>query len=254
MTEDEKRLEEEKEKRNLQSLLSKHNNDAMALASDLLSENAEYRRKNALFKTEITDLKAKVPSDGAVMLGVDEIKAWEAYRAEGTPDDFKKAKTSVDTLTQENVGLKETNAKTARAQLLRDIADEVAPGVKFKSSVLARLDADTPGLSYEHKEVQENGQKVRKAFVKFKDGEGDQAPVKELALLEFAQTRAEWKDFLPALQVGETQPGTRHVAQGGGGDGSAPSKYDQLRQQNGAKAQDEAKSERPSLEKVMNLV
>ena len=209
--------DDDKARRNLQSLLAKKDGDAMALAAQLLGENADLREDKRGLNKQITDLKAKVPAEDSVILSGDALKTYNDLKALGNLDELKQLKTERDDFKTKYETEQQTNAKNAREMLLRDVADVAG----FKVSVLQDRDALTPGLSYELKEVEEDGKKTKRAFVKYKDGEGDSAPVKELALTDFAAQK--WSDYLPALQLeasaGGNSNGARHVMQGSGGSG-----------------------------------
>lgn len=236
----------------LQNLITKHKGEATDALRVVLADNVDYRAKNAGLKKENTDLQARVPGQGSVVLSPEQARDWEAYRAAGTPDVVRGLATQVTTLTTERDGLvnerdtlagdrttlaterdglikerdelatkstqlEQDNAKTARQILLRDVAPLAGPR-PFKVSVLTDLDERTPGLSYEIKDIEEKGQKVKRAFVKYPESDAQNAPLKEVALHEFAEQR--WGDYLPALQsepVTSAQGAGRHVPQGSGG-------------------------------------
>jgi hypothetical protein len=252
--------DKDKENKNLTALLAKNNGDAMALASQLLSENADLRAERRTWRTEKTTLEGKALKDGQVAVSADDAKALDAYKPLGTPDELKVIKTEHGTfktdkerLEGENTALKANEAKTKRENDLRDVAD--VEGYKF--SVLADRDSATPGLTYEIKDVEVDGKKVKKAFVKFKNGEGDNAPIEEKALSEFATQK--WADYLPALQATDTQntdASKRHVSQGGGGGnnngGGSGSIYERARKE-AEERNKTPQAQGPSLEDRLHL-
>lgn len=213
---------DDKERRNLQNLLAKKDGDAMALAAQLLAENAALRDDKRQLKADLATAQAKAPAEGAIILTGADATAYAALKELGTADELKALKTERDDFKTKLETEQANNAKTQRQILLRDVAQAAG----FKASVLADRDALTPGLAYEIKEIEAEGKKVPTPFVKFKDGEGEAAPVKELALAEFAQQK--WADYLPALHAESQQANHagnagnnagRHVAQGSGGGG-----------------------------------
>ncbi len=247
--------DDDKARRNLENLLAQKNGDAIALSAQLLAENAGLRDDKRGLNKQITELKAKVPAEDAVVLSGDDLKAYNDLKALGNLDELKQLKTERDDFKTKYETEQKTNARNAREMLLRDVADNVAPGDKWKFSVLRDRDALTPGLSYEIKDVEENGQKAKRTFVKYKDGEGDSAPVKELALSDFASQK--WSDYLPALQLGASanggqNGGARHVAQGSGGSNGKGSIFDSIRKEAEEKNK-AAKPDGPSVEERMNM-
>lgn len=257
--------EDGKHARTLQKELAKKDGDAIALAADLLADNAAYRRKNADLKAEADALKAKVPSEGTVVLTGSDAKLWDAYKAAGTPEQIAATAKERDELKVKTSLLETENASTKRETLLSRVADAAG----FKHSVLVDQDARTPGLTYELKEVEVDGKKVERAFVRFKDGEGDSAPVKELTLDEFAALK--WGDYLPSLKKdaqsgqagnGQTASGTggqgtsgktRTVAQGSVAGSAQGNYFDKLRAEQAEKAKAAPVSSGPSLEERLNM-
>jgi hypothetical protein len=237
----------DKERQNLQKLLDRKNGDAIAVAQMLLGENADHRadkrelnEKLQNLQKDYDELKGKVPGDDVVVLSKADADAFESYKTHGTPDEFKAVKEKVVTLETQN-------SEIQRETLLRDVASETG----FKLSVLKDRDKNTPGLSYEIKDVEENGQKFKKAFVKFKDGEGENAPIKEEALDVFAESK--WADFIPALKAehgGQSSNGARHIQQGSGGAGAGGTIFDKIRKDAEANKVD---AQGPTLETRLNM-
>lgn len=237
--------------------------------TDLVTDNAGYRRKIAGLKEEVEALEGTTLKEGEVSVPKDRVSLLSAYEALGTPEDLKTAKSERDTfktdkerLEGEVTTLKTTDAQTKRTLLLREVADEVEPGVKWSLPVLERLDADTPGLSFERKDVTENGKTFKRTFVKFKDGEGETAPLKEMSAVQFAGENPKWSPFLPALQAQSqaqgaqngSQGGTTHVSQGSGGQGQSATGnyYDNLRKQREDAAKATTNDAKP-LEERLNM-
>lgn len=231
-----------KENKNLTGLLDRFKGDAMALAAHLLGENADLRSERRTLRTDLGAAQTKSLKDGQVAVSKEDGEALVAYKKLGTPEEIKTAKSERDTfrtdkdrLEGENKTLKEGQAKAARENQLREISDEVEPGVKWNAPVLARLDQLTPGLSFERRDVTENGTTFKRTFVKYKDGDGDAAPIKEMSAVQFAAENPAWKDFLPALQAnaqgagGGSQGGTDFLKQGNGGNNAGGNPYDTLR-------------------------
>src|SRR5690348_6795389 len=98
-----------------QNRLNKLNGDAMAFATQLFDENYRLREDKRQLNEQLTTAQGKVPADGALVLTGDEAKAFEAYKALGTPKELKDRIDAYPTLEDENKGLK-----------LRDSLREVA--------------------------------------------------------------------------------------------------------------------------------
>lgn len=178
----------------LKKLLEKHNNDAMALAGQLYSENYQLRDKSCTLRAEVEDAKKKLPAEDAVILSKADAERLEAYKALGKPDDLRAALTERDTLKTEN-------AKAQRKDLLRSVAD--AEG--FDVDVFTSLASDD--LSFEIKEVKKDGKEFKQASVIIKVG--DKQESKPLA--DYAAEK--WQKFLPALKPTEKKEGTPYVPQ-----------------------------------------
>jgi hypothetical protein len=156
---------------NVQGLLDRHQGNAMGVIATLLSENHGYRERNR-------QLQAQLPAQGAVVLTPEQVATWTAYQALGAPD----------VLTTQLQGAQTSQAELAKLQRERMVAS-AAEAAGYKASVLSQL----PGadkLTFEVREVEQNGAKVKTVFVK----DGD----KETPLADHAKTQ--WADFLPALQ------------------------------------------------------
>ena len=166
--------------RNLRNLLAKKDGDALALAADLLADNAKLRDRNR-------DLKAKVLPDGAQFITEEEAQELETYRALGK---------SSELLSRLEAG--ETAATELTAKRRQDALREAAEIAGYKPAVLQHLLKDLEvGVS----EVEVDGKQARVPHVQV-DG-------KAVPLSEYATSN--WADFLPSLQASaaaETQKST----------------------------------------------
>lgn len=161
----------------LRNALQRANNDAMALAAQLYSENYQLRDRNR-------QLTATAPAEGSVVLTREQAAQWTAYQQLGAPD-------ALGTQLQQAQAAQQQLTALQRQQLLGQVA-EVAG---YKASVLGQL----PGaqdLAFEVRDVTVDGKTVKQAFVKPKDGA-------EVPLAGYAQQH--WADFLPALARGQQQ-------------------------------------------------
>lgn len=182
------------DRQNLQGLLQRHNNDAMAVIATLLSENHGLR-------DERRQLRGQLPAQGAMVLSGDQATQWQSYQQLGAVADLQTALKDRDSAQGELANLR-------RDALIRDVA-EVAG---YKASVLGKL----PGadkLAFEVRATEKDGKPVKSVVIK----EGD----KETPLADYA--KAQWADFLPALTAGQSQQpaGTSFVQQSAGGTAAA---------------------------------
>jgi hypothetical protein len=136
------------------ALLAKHQNDSARVAEKLYDENHTHRQT-------IRDLKAKVPSEGSLVLNPDQAKAWTAYLELGKPEDMQTLKT-------EHGQLQAERAAAAKEKFHA----EVAALHGYVPAVLSTL-IDHHGLDVElgdGKERDKAGKLVKVALVKDADG------------------------------------------------------------------------------------
>lgn len=169
----------------VQGLLAKHG-DAERAMGYLLRDNQGYRRRNA-------DLKAKVPPEGAVVLGGDDARAWEEYKALGKAGDLKQALLERDRVKADLDGLRRAEVHTQAAEIYG-----------YEPKVLGRL-IEQDKLTLEVKDEQVKGKPARVALVKHRDDQGKDVTSK---LPDYA-ARA-WPEFLAALthKASGPPPGT----------------------------------------------
>lgn len=188
------------DRQNLQGLLARHNNDAMAVVATLLSENHSLR-------DERRGLRGQLPAQGAVVLTAEQATQWSAYQQLGAVDALQTALTERTTLQTQLSGLQ-------RQQLI----GEVAGVANYKANVLGQL----PGadkLTFDVRESVVDGKPIKAVIVK--DG------TTETPLAQYAAQH--WADFLPALQAAPAPAaptGTAFVAQNPGGTAPAPTPLD----------------------------
>ncbi len=204
--------DDDKARRNLQSLLDKKSGDGVALAADLLSENAELRSKNR-------ELKTKVAPDDAVVLSKEDAAKWTAFNELGTPDEVKTKIADSQGAVSERDALKAEKV-IAKAAALSG----------YKADVLGDL-AKSKGFTLEVEGEGENA----KVNVKWKDGDKDvQNPLSEYVDSTLAA-------YLPSLQAEVTAPMGKPVvvfprgaAPGGG---KTTNEWDRIRAEKQAKAE-----------------
>lgn len=169
----------------LQAMIDRKGGDAGAVALMLFQENYQLREMNR-------QLKAKAPAEGAIVLAAQDAAAWDAYRKLGAPSDLQTAIAQRD---QAQGDL----AKLQRSAAIREAAEAAG----YKASVLAGLDAQAGGLTYEMREqAGADGAKAKVAYVKA--GESEAVPLAQYA-------EQQWGDFMPALVA--TQTGTAYPPQ-----------------------------------------
>lgn len=155
-----------------EALAAKHSSDGIGLARDLYGQ---LQAANA----KVSDLSAKVPADGAVILSGDDAKAWAKYRGLGKPDELK-------TQLEEGASAKGQVARFAREK----VVSSVAKAAGFDPDVLATLAGD---LEFELADETVKGKLAKVAYVK----EGD----KKTPLDRYAESA--WPKFLPSLRQAE---------------------------------------------------
>jgi hypothetical protein len=181
------------DRQNLQGLLQRHNNDAMAVVATLLSENHSLR-------DERRTLRGQLPAQGAVVLSPEQATQWQAYQQLGALDVLQGALSERTTLQGQLAGLQ-------REKLIGDVAAIGDGSRPWKASVLGQL----PGadkLEFAIGETTKDGKQVK--IVTVKDGD------KQTPLADYAS--AHWADFLPALQAAPAvqQSGTNWPRQDAG--------------------------------------
>lgn len=218
--------------------LTRYNNDAVRLASELCDSersNFNLREKNRTLVTENDGLKAKLPGathgEGALVLNKEQAAQWEGFQNLGLkPDEITAQLGAGSTAIAENTAFK-------RAATL----DEAAKILSFKPGVLKLLAKD---LNVELREVEVtdtegNTSKQKRAYIVGKDGDKETLT----GLQEYF--RAQGEDVLATLvddgqnylspnnsgtsgrtngningsSHGGSNGGTPYPAQGGGGGG-----------------------------------
>lgn len=176
----------------MESVKARFGDDTDGMAKHLarvLNEQHDARDEDRTAANKITELEAKVPAEGSVVLTPDQAKVYQAYTAlELKPDEIK---SKIQTAEQTAADL----AKERKAATLRKVADTE----KWKPEILARYGGD---LEYDFQEVDEGGVKHERAFVKAQDG-------------TLKRASEHLTDLLPALQAEPV--GTRWTEQHSGG-------------------------------------
>lgn len=158
-------------------LIEKYSGDAIKMAdklADVLNDNHSLREWKRTTAARLTELENKVPGDGAVVLKGDDLTRWQAYTELGSPDDLLTLRREHETLAQE--------IATRRK---RDEIAQVAEIAGFKADVLQDIGAT---VTYEVREVDEQGKKVKKVFVK--QDEQTTVPIEQ-----------HFQKLLPALKI-----------------------------------------------------
>ena len=216
------------------SRLEKHNNNALDLAQQLFRDNYTLREEKRKLSGKITELEGRVPADGSVVLSGDDAKAWNSIKELNlSPDEIKaKLQSSSDT-ERELAGLK-------RTELMRQVADTEG----YKATVLSGiLPADA---AVEVKDLEKDGQKKKRAFIKIKENGAD----RELLLSEYLE--ANKADYLPALRV-EQATNNKYVRQESNGKPPSNNPWDAIRQETKARQEAQNTDAKP-LNERLNMV
>lgn len=120
--------------------LKAHGNNAAALAGELHAEN-----RNLM--GQLAEARKRLPADGSIVLAGDDAKAWERYKARGTPDEIDATYAERDTFKGEavlrarNDSLAEAgfNPKTLAPLIPADAAIEVKDGEKGRDGKTPRV-------------------------------------------------------------------------------------------------------------------
>lgn len=169
-------------------LLERHQNDARAVANLLFQENYQYRQAARQHEAEVAQLRGQVPTAGSVILTPEQATTWTAYQQLGTPEQLTAGRNELQGLQRQAV------------------VTEAAAAHGYRPAVLGRLAGDLPLVV---REVEENGQKQRRAFVTPEGGQ-------ETRLDSYAAEQ--WADFIPSLQQGQqASQQTPYVRQAPGG-------------------------------------
>lgn len=187
--------------RGIEALLAKADK-AETVARTLYQENFQLRQQRRDLRTEVKDLKGKLPADGTLVLSKEEAEAWEAYKKLGKPGDIEKSI--------------EEGKKATEGLAQRDRAEQVANAAKavgYNPEALTQLFGMHTGLELSSRTVKVGDKDTTAWYVK--DAQGQ-----ETELATYAQ--ANWGTFMPSLQAqggGQQQGGQQQGGQqqqGGG--------------------------------------
>lgn len=199
-------------------------------SQEMQDDNADFREKNRKLRAQVSELEAKLPTDGSVVLTKEEAETWNAFKELNLkPDEVKKKIADHDKLAK-------AEADRAKEESVRKAAE--AHG--YKPEVLSEL-AKARGLEFEIGEIE-----VQKA-----DGTGNEK--KPVAYVKNAQGVKErlnefvdrdLKDFLPSLSAakaegdeGGSHGGTPWINSGSGGGAASDNNVDDyLKKRNEARA------------------
>jgi hypothetical protein len=160
-------------------LLKAHGGDQGAAIRAVMAERDKFR-------DEATELKARIPKEGSVVLDQAQAALWAAYQAHGTPEAIAKALEAGTAATAERDELK-----------FQSHIGEVASLMKWKPGVLAdrvnALKLETI-INEEPDPKDPRGAKIKVPHVKL---EGD----KTVSLADHAKATPGLADYLPALQT-----------------------------------------------------
>jgi hypothetical protein len=173
--------------------------------ADVLNDNHTLRSKKRELESQVRDLEAKTPKEGAVVLSGDDASRWQAYQQYGTPDEIKARLDSLATAESELT-------KQHRALAIQ-AAVESGGYVKDRFAALLPDDA-LPVV----KEEQKDGKPIKRVFIS--QGEKE-TPIEE---------HDRFKPFLDTLTTTQ-QSGTRLPPMGSGRDMGAAPTVEQVKEQ-----------------------
>lgn len=187
-----------------ETILKRTEGGAIALAHQLFTETSTLRTQKAALETEIGQIKAKLPAEGAVVLTADEATLWGTIKGLNLkPEEIKQRLEGSSTAETELKKLK-------RRELLREASESPSddPAVRFKASVLESVIGDQEIV---WQDVTKDEQTRKVAHVKVKEGETE----KLVTLDDYVKKHK--ADFVPALQAEQQEQGTRYPRQPVGG-------------------------------------
>jgi hypothetical protein len=164
---------------NVQGLLQRHNNDAMAALLTVLTENHSLR-------DERRQLRGQLPAQGAVVLSPEQATTWQTYQQLGAPAEVQTALGERETVQKELATLRQD-------LVLRDVAG----AARYDLDVLRTLGGS---LTYVIKDEPVNGKPAKVAYVK-EPGAAGSGGDKETPLDKYAE--ATWAKFLPSLKLAD---------------------------------------------------
>lgn len=168
---------------------SRYGGDVTRMAiqiDDTERDNARYRQKNRDLTSENERLKGLVPKEGTVVLTAEEAKDLEEYKKLGKPAELQTLKTNNETYEVER-------AKNKRQDMLREVSKAVTPGIKYNEKILFDLDSRLTEAVYEKREVEG----VPQYFIKYKEGQGEGATLKEEPVHTFFNNK--FPEYMSAL-------------------------------------------------------
>lgn len=171
-----------------EAFLARHQ-DAEAAAWELYNDNQRVRRSRNTVQTDYDTLQDKFEAlerktkgyTPERVLTEEQFKQWEAYQALGDPAELVKLSENLQTTTSE--------LNTLRRTAMLDTVADVAKVKRSALEKLSKLDSSIEG--YEVREVEVEGEKIKRAFIK--------AAGKEQELNAYLQS--EWAEFVPVMTV-----------------------------------------------------
>ena len=168
----------------MNSLLDKKGGDSDEVIKMLLKENYSLRDDKRTLKSEITEIRTKVPGENHIVLTPEDATLFNSWKELGDPKEIKEKLQKGETL-QGEIEKRDRSALIAKA----------AKVAGYNPNVLTDL-AESKGFVVEFKEVEVDGQKVDQPFVKV----GDKSH--ELSIF----TESNLKDYMPALTNVDDKP------------------------------------------------
>lgn len=206
--------------------LAKHNNDAMAFAQQLFTENYTLREDKRKLNTKLQETEGKIPADGSVVLTGADVAAWNSIKELNlSPEQIKEKLQTSDEANNQLAALK-------RKDLMREVGETEG----YKATVLSDIiPADS---KVEIKDHEKDGKKEKRSFITVKENGAD----KELLLSDYIE--ANKADYIPALKVEQANNNT-FVRQDSKGKAPSANPYDQIRQQAKERQEAQKKDSKP---------
>lgn len=142
------------------ALQAKEGAAPLEFAAKIYGQNLLLQEENKNIKNGLSEIKAKVPAEGSVVLAGDDAKAWEAFKGLGRPDEVKTQLEAAKTATAEL-------AKVERSRLAARAAKTVGYDPDVLEDLLPKFG---DGAVLEVKSEQKEGKAADVAYVKDASG------------------------------------------------------------------------------------
>ncbi|HEY7195528.1 MAG TPA: hypothetical protein VH439_17425 [Gemmatimonadales bacterium] len=171
--------------------LARHGGNALKAARAAIEETNDLRQKNAALEVQLTEMKKKLPADGAVVLSPEDAKKWEGFKLlEAEPKELAELLDAYEAL----------QAKEEQREFTELVTQAAADLGWNKHALVKLLDGAEVALRDVVVQDAENGSRTEQLLhVRAKDAD-DKTPW-ELVDQYVARTNKEWLPILESVAV-----------------------------------------------------